>query len=656
MIKSLRKKRHSGDNSPKHSITRISSNSSPTGRLSSGSGSGSGSVSVPLASAFDQNGGASLLLQSPKKVIRALYDYEPQGPRELRFKKGDFFHVLNDDEDTIANQNGWCEATNPMTQTTGMVPMVYFEVFNRSRPSIVTDNKNNNNNGDRTSPMDRHSSSNSSNSSSGVKLRNSNQALYALTLYPFRAERDDELDVDPGENLVICAHHEYEWFIAKPINRLGGPGLVPVSYVKIIDLTNPLATSSTSSNSDEDIRKLIDNFKIPTVEQWKVQTAKYQASTIPLGSISNTSQQAPHSANSQYFENPLQQDHNDNDNHNKAGGIPGAIPNSSISSELSMASVVEASVDSYQLDHGRYQYLICAKLSNGKVRYLYRYYQDFYDLQVKLLELFPFEAGKMENLKRIIPSIPGPLINVNDHISKLRREKLDYYLKNLIALPDNISKSEEVLQLFELVENGFDREILSNESTTNSNAVNSYYPTNNNNNVISQRRRSLKPISYQSNYQQERLSQYSAYHITAADVNTPNSQESLNQSRSSSIVLANSQQTQQTQQQQATATSTEMAKVKVKFYYDEDIFVLLLPVTLRLQDLHAKLFKRLNLDEETQTHNNIHMYLKKDYDGLVEETLDIKAQVVALENHEINTDEKFGDILMDKCKVVILVA
>ena len=73
----------------------------------------------------------------------------------------------------------------------------------------------------------------------GTGNRNLNQTLYAVTLYEFKAERDDELDIMPNENLIICAHHDYEWFIAKPINRLGGPGLVPVSYVKIIDLFKP---------------------------------------------------------------------------------------------------------------------------------------------------------------------------------------------------------------------------------------------------------------------------------------------------------------------------------------------------------------------------------------------------------------------------------
>ncbi|CAG8635974.1 1593_t:CDS:1, partial [Acaulospora morrowiae] len=29
----------------------------------------------------------------PKKVIKALYDYEANAPHELSFSKGDFFHV-----------------------------------------------------------------------------------------------------------------------------------------------------------------------------------------------------------------------------------------------------------------------------------------------------------------------------------------------------------------------------------------------------------------------------------------------------------------------------------------------------------------------------------------------------------------------------------
>nr|2KYM_A Chain A, Bud emergence protein 1 [Lodderomyces elongisporus NRRL YB-4239] len=114
--------------------------------------------------------------------------------------------------------------------------------------------------------------------------------LFAVTLYEFKAERDDELDVSPGENLSICAHYDYEWFIAKPINRLGGPGLVPVSYVRIIDLMDPAKYASVDTYDREQVMKIIDEFKIPTVEQWKDQTRRYKESSIQIGNGHGQSQ------------------------------------------------------------------------------------------------------------------------------------------------------------------------------------------------------------------------------------------------------------------------------------------------------------------------------------------------------------------------------
>lgn len=530
------------------------------------------------------------ILESPKKVIKALYDYEPQGPGELKFEKGDFFHVVHEDLTDLEGHNahGWYEATNPMTGTKGMVPISYFEVFNRLRPvasqGIVS-----------------HAPSQGT-SLSGKPQRNSNQTLYAVTIFGFKAEREDELDITPGENLIICAHHEYEWFIAKPINRLGGPGLVPVSYVKIVDLLNP-----GSEDPVDDIVSTINTFKIPTVEQWKDQTARYQASTIPLGSISNSTP-PPVLSTLQFFD---------------INGGSNRSNRSLLSS--SNTAILEAGVESYQLDHGRYQYLVIARLSNSKVRYLYRYYQDFYDLQVKLLELFPFEAGKIENLRRIIPSIPGPLINVNDSISKLRREKLDYYLRNLIALPLHISRSEEVLHLFEVLDNGFDKEFMDDGANI---------------------RRVSKPISQQSNYQQDRLSQY-----LQGGVNAVNSNE-----RSRSSLTSNTINTLTTEKQQQ--------KVKVKFYYEDDIFVLLLPSNLRLHDLKSKLYRRLNLgDDEGELSpavlESIQLFLKNDFDdfGAENEVTNGEfndAHKSKLKEFEVDDEEKFQEVLFDKCKLVII--
>lgn len=61
------------------------------------------------------------------------------------------------------------------------------------------------------------------------------QPLYGVVLYDFQAERSDELDAKAGEPIIVIAQSNVEWFVAKPIGRLGGPGLIPVSFVEVRD-------------------------------------------------------------------------------------------------------------------------------------------------------------------------------------------------------------------------------------------------------------------------------------------------------------------------------------------------------------------------------------------------------------------------------------
>jgi len=65
-------------------------------------------------------------IQPPKKVIRALNDHRAQAPNQLSFQKGDFFHVVNDDDG-----GDWYEANNPITGARGLVPKAKFEAFNK---------------------------------------------------------------------------------------------------------------------------------------------------------------------------------------------------------------------------------------------------------------------------------------------------------------------------------------------------------------------------------------------------------------------------------------------------------------------------------------------------------------------------------------------
>lgn len=612
-------------------------------RLSSNSDSIKHQISrVPSGANFNES-----VLNVPKIVIKALYDYQPQGPDELSFQKGDFFHVMNVVDEN--EQDGWYEATNPMTNAKGMVPMTYFEKIDRTRPK-TNDQVGYIPNGSKFSSPKKSSVSSVS---SGSSHRNSSPTLYAIVLYEFKSEREDELAISPGESLIICAHHEYEWFIAKPINRTGGPGLVPVTYVKIVDLINP--NNTLNHNDEKDLIKIINTLKIPTVEQWKAQTARYQASSRPVEPVDGDL----HTFDRQRVSGPIGPGQVQQYKHYDENGEYSLSNRSSLSS--SNISILEASVDSYHLDANKYQYLIVARLSNGKMRYLYRYYDDFYQLQVSLLELFPYEAGKIENSKRTIPSIPGPLFTVNDNISRLRREKLDRYIRELIQLPSHISRCEEVLRLFEILDNGYDREIEDNS-----------------------KERQLKPISQKSIYQQDRLSQYSNLHNQVNDrhSSTPISSDSnLNRlSASSGNLLNNIETSQQTSTSSQPAQTTQSqynhasnvisnneqqkpptTKVKVKFYYQDDIFVLLLPVGLKLNDLKTKLFKRLSLNEASKEFNPdlIKIYLKNDLDNYqndnnVQDYAFNDNQLLSLKTFEINDDDRFQNVLYDKCKLCIL--
>lgn len=69
----------------------------------------------------------STAILPPQKVIRALTNYEKQAAQELSFRKGDFFYVLKDPEDSV-----WYEAHNPVTGARGLVARAMFEEFSKN--------------------------------------------------------------------------------------------------------------------------------------------------------------------------------------------------------------------------------------------------------------------------------------------------------------------------------------------------------------------------------------------------------------------------------------------------------------------------------------------------------------------------------------------
>ncbi|KAG8991949.1 bud emergence protein 1, partial [Tulasnella sp. 427] len=317
------------------------------------------------------------------------------------------------------------------------------------------------------------------------------QTFYAIVQYDFTAERPDELDAKAGEPISVVAQSNREWFVAKPIGRLGGPGLIPVSFVEIRD---PVTNAAV-----KDVDILMDKGILPRVEEWKQATAEYKASSIPLGVLDESTevvkdspfmrqttqsqppppQQPPYSNYSQppqQYNQPQPPQHQRNQsqapsfatNHSRALSRPDPEPeaepqNASAANQdqemLPPGKILGATIPSFHYENNEYWFRVDAMYQTAESPsrtlqlVLYRNYDDFYDFQISLLDAFPYEAGRVpdkpanhipgypsppasveEAPTRVLPYMPGPVSFVDDMITSVRRTELDQYLDELLQL------------------------------------------------------------------------------------------------------------------------------------------------------------------------------------------------------------------------------
>ena len=389
-------------------------------------------------------------------MIRALYDYEAQSGQELSFSRGDFFHVIGRE-----NDSEWYEACNPgIPSARGLVPVQFFQALGRterdSGSSLPDTSRSTGSNGgipfkspDHDSgygdapsgPMSLDSvspglSQRASRSGSG---KGTGAMVFGQVMYDFQAERADELEAKAGEAIIVIAQSNPEWFVAKPIARLGGPGLIPVSFVEIRDMA--------SNQAVNDPQEAVKRAGIPRVEEWKKMAADYKNSSITLGKFDAQAMNGggQPSGEQRMDRLSLQQ-----------GPSPGAgygqqrntMQQGQNGTQSQHPAPVEASIPRYCFAEGKYWFVIEARLDNGKWYELSRYYEDFYDFQIALLTEFPDEAGNTPNGKRTLPYMPGPVNYVTDLITEGRLRNLDAYVKDLLAQPPHISQCDLVRQFF----------------------------------------------------------------------------------------------------------------------------------------------------------------------------------------------------------------
>ena len=406
------------------------------------------SSSKPVPTAMPQKDACAI--EPPKKVIKALYDYTPPAdpPIYLAFSTGDFLHVVSREADS-----DWYEACNPLKNERGLVPVNYFEDVGKT----VRDSAGSSGTGNATHdsgyaegamgtvrPARGNSAAQDPGSSIGHRpsrsiARGGTGGVYGVVIYDFSAERPDELDAKEGEAIIVIAQSNPEWFVAKPITRLGGPGLIPVSFIEIRDMTTGQAVPNTAD--------AVAKAGIPRVEEWKKMAAEYKNTSIPLGTVSS-SQQAQMEQGMDRLSLASQQEPASNGSFRHSR--PQMSPENSYQQQQAqnLFAPVRASVPRYIFAEEKFHFIVECKLSNGVHWDLSRIYEDFYELQINLINAFQEEAGQVPGKQRILPYMPGPVKFVTDNISEGRRANLDEYLRDLLRLSQYITCSSLVRNFF----------------------------------------------------------------------------------------------------------------------------------------------------------------------------------------------------------------
>jgi bud emergence protein 1 len=198
------------------------------------------------------------------------------------------------------NDLDWFEAYNPLHGPRGLVPVSYFEeVAKTERNSAGSDPyqqaKNQRYASGYIEPSRAVGSSNAHNTEGFVQNIAGQQMhvaqsgktrakFYGIVMYDFKAERPDELDAKEGDAILVIAKSNPEWLVVKPITRLGGPGLIPLSFIEIRDVATGQAVP--------DAQQAVSAAGVPKVEEWKEMMAAYESCSVPLGRLELNSLQS----------------------------------------------------------------------------------------------------------------------------------------------------------------------------------------------------------------------------------------------------------------------------------------------------------------------------------------------------------------------------
>jgi bud emergence protein 1 len=262
---------------------------------------------------------------------------------------------------------------------------------------------------------------------------------------------------------------------------------------------------------------------------------------------------------------------------------------------------ISASIPRYCFENDKYWYIIECVLEDGSHWELSRFYQNFYDFQINLLQAFPEEAAPSNGSPRILPFMPGPVTYVTDAISNGRRESLDLYVKALLQLPHYISRCDLVKRLFQPVEGDFELDPkamaedyrlsnLSQQSGSNSQSLSqqsSHDQMGHNGNSFAQQQQ--RP-NHQRNQSSQQYSNGGNSMYGAPPQGVQRQQSNLTQ------MSTNSSSTPPLQGPGGAANPSGALKIKV--FFEDDLIAIRVPDNITFLALKDKLKERLKVREE----------------------------------------------------------
>jgi len=373
--------------------------------------------------------------------------------------------------------------------------------------------------------------------------------------------------------------------VCKPIGRLGGPGLIPISFIEIRDVATGKAV--------ENIEEFVAKSGVPKVEEWKKKMGDYKSKSIPLGQFESTSplpaQQSSGPPSAGYSRQSTSQ----------SSGNSYPPINSPTSPTTFLLTVKESRIESFSYTNGRYWYWVRAVMGDGRHRNLCRYYEDFYNFQIALLATFPVEGGSTGQ-NRILPFIPGPTQYVTDAIAEERKEDLDLYVRDLCRLPPHITNHELVKTFFAPREGDVESSRATNmapqPSMRDSNGGRNSQQSQNRGSVATQRSFDSRASSTQTARTQplSRVGSSPSGNSPSGSVGmTKNQTEPTRKYSSSTLVSSGSLQTESQDASHPPPARQAPPFIKIKIFFQDDIIVIRTPPDVSYDHLIDKMHERL---------------------------------------------------------------